>query len=157
LDSRRFDALARTLSAARSRRRLVATAISGALGTLGLAQVEAARTGNCKPTCGECEQCKKGACKKKNGKKRCQKGRCEPKANDSPCSGNGKCLAGTCNLPPVCIQASGDCSVADPGACCSDVCAELGVRDFCLAGASGKDCLASTDCSSGTCIGFRCQ
>ena len=151
-----FDNLTRTLSTAGSRRRAVATA-AGVLGMLRLASVKAAQSGLCKPACDECNTCKKGRCTKKNGRKSCKKGRCEPKLNNSPCKGTGRCLAGTCNLPPVCTQALGNCSVGNSGACCSDDCVDLGNRAICAAGAPGKECLANTDCTSNRCIGFRCQ
>ena len=58
MDADRFDSLARSLTAAGSRRRALAAALSGALGLLGLAHpddVAAAKSGKCKPKCGECK------------------------------------------------------------------------------------------------------
>src|SRR5215208_3853558 len=105
MDADRFDSLARTLTTMGSRRALAA-AIGGALGVIALADPKNAAAGNsgkCKPTCDECEKCDKGKCHKTKHGKVCKKGKCKPKPNDSPCSGSGRCLNGTCNLPPVCI------------------------------------------------------
>ena len=160
MDAYRFDSLARTITTIGSRRSTLAAAIGAALGVLGLADPEDAVAGNsgkCKPKCDECQKCDKGACHKTKHGKACKKGKCKPKPDDSACGGSGKCLAGACNLPPVCIQSGGNCSLANSEACCSDVCLELGVRNLCVAGASGKECLASTDCTSNRCTGFRCQ
>ena len=97
MDADRFDTLARSLTAVGSRRRTLA-----ALGLLGLAdpdEAAAAKTGKCKPTCGECEKCKKGDCDKKDGKKVCKKGKCQAKANGTPCSA-GTCQGRRCTSPP---------------------------------------------------------
>jgi len=72
-------------------------------GTLGLIRLggddEAlADSGTCKPKCLECKTCKKGSCKKVNGKVRCSKGKCKSKPNGSPCGG-GTCQNGTCVVP----------------------------------------------------------
>src|SRR5215216_6012250 len=93
MDSARFDTLARSLTAAGSRRCALALALSGALGLLGLAHPGAASAGRkCKPKCDECETCKKG----KHGKK----GRCRPKANSTACS-VGTCQSGGCIAAPT--------------------------------------------------------
>ncbi len=42
--------------------------LGGALGVLGLAGTDAAKSGKCKPKCGPCATCAKGTCKKKHGK-----------------------------------------------------------------------------------------
>ena len=98
----RFDALSRVLSVAGSRRGTLTAALSGALGLLRLAHLHdaaAATSGKCKPTCGECEKCKKGDCDKKDGKKVCKKGKCQAKANGTPCSA-GTCQGRRCTSPP---------------------------------------------------------
>ena len=82
MDGDRFDSLARSLSAAGSRRRAFAIAFSGGQALLGLARPDdavEAKSGKCKPKCGACETCQKGNCKRKNGKKHCKKGKCKPR------------------------------------------------------------------------------
>src|SRR3712207_1016646 len=98
MDAARFDALSRSLIVAGSRRQTLAAVLSGALGWHALVHpgvASAARSGRCKQPCGECERCQKGACKKRNGKKRCKPGRCVAEANDAPCAG-GSCCDGRC-------------------------------------------------------------
>jgi hypothetical protein len=66
MDADRFDALARTLTAAGSWRWTLA-ALGGVLGLLSLAgpdEAAAAKSAKCKPKCGECESCKRGNCRK---------------------------------------------------------------------------------------------
>jgi hypothetical protein len=99
MDADRFDTLARSLTTPGSRRRALASAVGGALGVLGLRQPDpSARRGKCKPTCDECQKCKKGDCEKKNGKKKCKTGKCKPKAAGTPCTAfaGGQCQNGTC-------------------------------------------------------------
>ena len=102
MDPNRFDSLARSLTEARSRRALTA-ALAGFLGLLGLAAPDdaaAAKSGKCKPKCGECEKCNKGDCKRKNGTKRCKKGKCKARDNGTACSSGRTCQNGTCVCPP---------------------------------------------------------
>jgi hypothetical protein len=118
MDADRFDTLARFVSIAGSRRRAVATAFGGALGVFGLAhpdEATAARTGKCKPKCGECEKCKKGDCKRKNGKKVCKRGKCQPKVDGTACS-RATCQNGRC----VCHGLDTPCT-AD-AQCCTGIC-----------------------------------
>jgi hypothetical protein len=101
MDGSCFDALARSLTAAGSRRRALTAVLTGGLGLLGLAQLDdagAAKSGKCKPVCSECKKCKKGDCEKKNGKKVCKKGKCRPKSAGTPCTAfpGGACQNGTC-------------------------------------------------------------
>ena len=101
LDSNHFDSLARSLTAAGSRRRALALALSGALGLFGLAHADdAAAGGKCKPQCKECKKCKKG----KHGKK----GKCKPTPNGTACS-VGSCQNGSCAVPAC--GAGGPCRV----------------------------------------------
>jgi hypothetical protein len=101
MDAPRFDALARSLSTASSRRRALVAAFSGALSVLGLADPDvgkAAKSGKCKRKPNECETCKKGKCEKKDGKKTCKRGKIKPKAFGTACSG-GSCQNGLCIGP----------------------------------------------------------
>lgn len=80
----------------------------------------AAKRRRCRPACGECATCEKGACEKKDGKKRCKKSRCQPRANGTACSG-GRCQGGRCvpagvtspppGPPPPGCGAGGPCRV----------------------------------------------
>ena len=106
MDADRFDSLIRSLTTVGSRRRTLATVITGAIGLLGLAGADdaaAGKSGKCKPQCGECATCDKGKCKKKNGKKRCKKGKCKAKGNGTGCSigtcQNGGCVATGGSVP----------------------------------------------------------
>ena len=100
MDADRFDAIARTSISATNRRYTLGALLGGALAVLGVAppDTSAAKSGKCKPKCGECEKCKKGDCDKKNGKKVCKKGKCKPKADGTPCTAfaGGVCRTGAC-------------------------------------------------------------
>jgi hypothetical protein len=115
MDANRFDAIAKAIVAESSRRRTLAGLLGGALAALGLAAPEsadAARTGNCKPECGECQVCKKGKCRRtKSGRKRCKKGRCEPVENETQCIApiNGFCIDGACVCPENLEECNGLC------------------------------------------------
>ena len=105
MDGFHFDALARSLTIAGSRRLALAALLGGAFGRLGLTEIEAKRTsGKCKPKCADCFKCDKGKCEKKNGKKVCKKGKCKPKAAGSPCTtfSGGVCQNETCFARSLC-------------------------------------------------------
>lgn len=178
MDADRFDSLARSLTVAGPRRRVLATAFAGALGALGLAnsdEASAAKSGKCKPKCGECEKCRKGECNKKNGKKRCRRGRCvaNPRGTVS-CSGtcvnlqtdprncgscgkrcqlNAICSAGIC----TCVR--GACPAGDATCCPASAVRPVDCR--CTSATNPGTCEsegAVADCPPGTvaCDGPRC-
>jgi hypothetical protein len=97
MDPNRHHALASSLAVAGSRRHALTASLASVLGFLGLARpVPTFAAGKCKPTCGECQRCKKGTCHKtKHGKKRCKKGTCQAKSDGTGCS-IGTCQGGTC-------------------------------------------------------------
>ena len=99
MDADRFDSLTRSLMSSGSRRRALGAIAGGAIGLLGLADTDhasAAKSGKCKPRCGECARCKRGDCKKtKHGKKRCSRGKCQPLREGTPCT-TGTCQGGSC-------------------------------------------------------------
>lgn len=93
----RFDAIVNALASRYPRR-----AALSLLPTLGLRrgarldEVTAAKSGKCKPACGECATCTKGKCKRKHGKRKvCKKGVCRPHASGTVCS-DGACQDGRC-------------------------------------------------------------
>ena len=174
MDADRFDHLTRSLTSAGSRRRAL-VALFGALGLLGLTNPDeavAAKSGKCKPQCGECASCKRGDCKKtKHGKKRCKRGKCQPLREGTPCT-NGTCRGGSCIVSPspltcpqgltVCggscvdtrtAQANcGGCGIVcgPRQTCCGGDCVSLNTnRRNC--GACGNVCPAGTNCCNGTC------
>jgi len=168
MDAEDFDGLARVLTGAQSRRQALA-AIVGSVGLLGLVGHDEASAGpgKCKPACFDCATCKKGTCKKVNGKLHCTKSKCKPKPDETPCAG-GTCQGGTCvgpfpspqpfcagknfcpiaTLPPTC-QASGAqclCAVKDDG---SPACVLETLRFENNCGACtgpGEICLDATGC-----------
>ena len=159
MDADRFDTLARSLTSVGSRRRALGAALSGALGALGMAEVDeasAARSGKCKRKPGECERCDRGKCEKKDGKKRCKAGKIKVKASGTPCS-NGFCQNGACTctgLQASCSSSAECCS--STAACAPNFCAP-GIARCCLplgaACAHSCDCCGQVvTCQSGKCV-----
>jgi hypothetical protein len=127
LDANRFDTLARSLTAAGSRRRAL-VALSGVLGlTLGASVIEEAAA---KKPCPPCKKRKKGKCKKKL-------------PEGTACSG-GTCQNGTC------------VAAASPAPTCTDGVKNGSETDVDCGGSCGpcaneQRCLTFTDCQSGVC------
>ncbi len=154
MDADRFETLMRSLSAVGSRRRSLRTTLGVVLGALGLAAsdaADAAKSGTCKPPCGECQRCKKGDCDRKHGKKVCRKGRCKLQRFGTPCTG-GTCQSGRCVapdgpvVPPVADDPAedptGGPTGGPPPSSCIPVCPRL------------QTCTSSSQCPSGTlCVG----
>jgi hypothetical protein len=145
MDADRFDAMARALLSETSRRRTLGSLLGGTLAALGLTHSHEtrARSRRCKPECGECETCKKGECKRKNGQKVCKKGKCRPKADGTACSGGRVCQAGTCG----CASGREFCGLSC--GCC--------VPNAPVSGAlpSRHRCSASSECcDGGACCNF---
>jgi hypothetical protein len=178
MDDDRFDSLTRSVTVAGSRRRALASALGGALGLLGLTDrndAAAARSGKCKQPCGECEQCQRGDCQRKNGKKRCRPGICTPTANGTACGSGGVCQGGTCvcasGTEPcdgACVPTCGSGETRNPvtcgccqtnfqsctpagnnPACCSALCAS----GVCTGLAGNDPCQFDAQCKSGVCAG----
>jgi hypothetical protein len=167
MDADRFDALSRALIAAGSRRGALAAALSGGLALLGLAHPDdaaAAKSGKCKPKCGECEKCDKGKCERKNGKKKCKQGKCKARAAGTPCTAfaGGQCQNGSCF--PVSTCPATITSLCTPGTECAS-----GSDCFCARSAEGNvlclqnevlgptppPCRTSADCPRGeACVDF---
>jgi len=169
MDADDFDSLTRVLTGAQSRRRAL-TAIVGSVGLLGLVGHDEASAGpgKCKPACFDCATCKKGSCKKVNGRLHCTKSKCKPKPDSTPCGG-GTCQNGTCvgpfpsplpfcagknfcpiaTLPPTC-QASGAqcvCAAKEGGESVCVLESSLHFVSICsLCTIPGEICLDATGC-----------
>lgn len=181
MDSRRFDQFTRIVGATSSRRavsRLVGSlALGGSTILLSANASEAAKSGNCNPTCPACQACAKGKCKKKHGKKKCkpgtcvaitngtgcdsnpcklcQNGACVNAADGSTCNGTGQCLNAVCNAKPTCLGTGADCTQQTAATCCSGVCRG---DDHCQNSQDGQPCLQTSDCiTPSQCVGFVCQ
>ena len=170
MDDATFDALLRAL-ASRTIRRGVLAGLTGGLLTRGLAsgEVSAASSGLCKKPCGVCEKCKKGRCKKKNGKKTCKPGKCQPKRFGAACGSGGQICQGTtcacpsgqklsggvCGVEPTCDGPGRPCSTS----CCSSVCfgPPPAPNGACDVSRLGDSCREDVPCLGGTCIGFVCR
>src|SRR5262245_3159883 len=106
-----------------NRRLSLRALIGGALGVLSSRQAGEARSrqareeksSDCNPACGQCQTCKKGACKNKNGKKRCKPGRCQSSVQGAACSvpTNGIC------------QSDGSCACGGGKELCKGSCYDL--------------------------------
>jgi hypothetical protein len=123
MDADRFDTLARSLTAARSRRGALAAALAGVLGTRGLNSGEAK-----KKKCPPCKKRKQGKCKKK-------------KPDGSPCPG------GTCDGGRCATCSDGVKNGTETGIDCGGSCPRCATGQSCT---SPNDC-ASAFCSGGTC------
>ena len=158
MDGNRFDAIAKTLIAATSRRRTLGGLLGGTLGLLGLADPEeawSAKSGRCKPKCDKCERCEKGKCRRtKSGKKRCKKGKCVLQP------GAPRCGAGEVRNPDTCgcCQTNGQrCSPPGVGNCCSEGCFDVGGGNvICRGRPAGFSCTFGAQCQSGVCSNGIC-
>jgi hypothetical protein len=98
MDDSRFDALARSLVAPGSRRRLLAGLAAGALGVIGVGPAGARTCSRNGLVCREHASCCSGYCGPKDA------------------IGRRRCAA------PPCTPGGGPCNLFNPGACCSQVC-----------------------------------
>ena len=138
MDADRFDALTYRFNGLGTWRGTMRGLLAGVLSLFAVAhpdEVWSAKSGKCKQPCGACEQCGKGTCKKKNGKKRCKPGRCTAKANNTPCSG-GSCQSGSC------VAAAAFCAG-------KDVCADGNATDFPCNQSGTTPCVCVRDAISG--------
>jgi Stigma-specific protein, Stig1 len=143
MDAYRFDTLTRSLAVPSSRRRTI-SALIGSLGLLALVdrdEAAAAKSGKCKPKCGECARCKRGDCDKKKGrKKRCKRGKCQPLQDGTPCTG-GVCGSGFCTATPICPP---------PFTVCNGFCVNTRANEA-NCGGCGIVCTAGLSCCRGSC------
>jgi hypothetical protein len=169
MDPSHFDAAVRSLTAGPSRRALLGRVAGGILAALGFVASDGAvarkrkkrkKKKKCRG-CRVCTECVKGRCKAipdhtacGGSCQECIGGQCVNKPDDTVCDPDveGRCLDGGCNPDPDCIsEGVSGCPIA--GQCCSGVC-EAGI---CQAGAVGTPCHDNGDCTSGSCLGYRCQ
>jgi hypothetical protein len=142
MDARRFDAIARTLTIAGSRRRALTGLVSGtlglALGATSIADVAARKK------CPPCTKRKKGKCKKKL-------------PDGTPCN-IGTCQNGECRCNPSCAPShacgpdscGGSCGTCIGGACPTGVCDCGSGKEPCQ-GACVSTCTSSQIRPPGTC------
>ena len=154
MDADTFDSLSRPLTVMGSRRRSLMATLGVVLGALGLAtsdDAEAAKSGKCTRSPGECETCKKGTCERQNGKKRCKAGKIQPKPFGTLCTG-GTCQNGLCLSPDGSVATprasdpagapTGGTTGDPPLSSCIPVCPRL------------QTCTSTTQCPPGTeCVG----
>lgn len=161
MDGDRFDSLAKLVRTWATRRSALALLTGLGLGALDSADTGARKSGRCKPRCGACERCKKGDCKRKNGKKRCEKGKCK-----SVCTASQVCQAGSCFPTGACpatttqfcptTGSSTACSTGTANCFCS-LSAEGNVVCVHLGGGScgTPSCTTSATCPAGeACVEF---
>ncbi len=144
MDANQFDAMVMRLGSEASRRRMLAALLGGALGVVGWAGGEAGTSRKCKPKCNECQFCRKGTCKKKNGKKTCKAGKCKKLTNGTACSGGGTCQSGICTAP-TCTDGIKNGSESDID--CGGTCPRC---------ADSRTCITRNDCAGALCVGVTC-
>jgi hypothetical protein len=157
MDSNRFDAIAKSLITEMSRRRTLGGLVGGTLGVLGLGgadEIQSAKSGKCKQTCGLCEDCAKGKCrKKKSGKKVCKAGQCQPRRDLEDCPAGQVRNPLTCG----CCQTNGQiCTATDNNNCCSEGCFDIGTVNICRGRPEGLSCDFGAQCESGVCSNGKC-
>jgi hypothetical protein len=162
MESKAFDALVRQAATEVPRRGFVRTClvVLSAAVTSGFIRPNdtLSRSRQCKPQCGECQDCDKGPCVRWHGRKRCKAGRCRPATDGVACAG-GSCQGGTCILrvppsspppPPVPVD---DCTDQPEWTLCGD-------NMYCRSGAcvsGAADCLPGAEyCSNTNCGSTQC-
>lgn len=145
MDAKRFDAMAKAMTAGTSRRRT----FGGMASLLGLLyrDVAGAESGKCKGTCGSCGRCTKGRCKKTPHGKRCKLGKCTPTLDGIPCPG-GFCQGGSCIPPPPHPCTDGIKNGSETDIDCGGSCARC---------ANGLACASRNDCASALCVDRTCE
>jgi hypothetical protein len=170
MDAERFERILRTMSTSPSRRQ----ALSGLLGALLGGALSSGSILSAAKKKGKGGKGKKGKGKGKKGGKgktkkpqcpascpvcqQCVDGQsCTPIAGNTPCDGAGRCLNGVCNQPPNCVSFALPCGqLPTDTPCCAGTCSNL-VNQCLTRGDAGAKCNVNADCTSQSCVGYRCQ
>jgi hypothetical protein len=168
MDGRQFDDLLRTLPGTR---RAAITSLLAAMGGLASFPVADAKKRKKKKKrcrgCAVCTSCVKGKCRALpdhtpcgGACQECTGGRCVNKPAGTPCGGDSQCLDGICNSRPTCqgVNVSG-CLQLGAEICCSEICETVTspTAGTCAKASAGQPCKVNLDCTSGSCLGYRCQ
>jgi hypothetical protein len=137
MDDPRFDALARSLVSAGSRRRALTGLVTSTLGLLG-ARTEADAAKKKKP-CAPCKKRKKGKCKANL-------------PDGTTCENGGSCLSGSCR--PTAGPPAPTCTDGIKNGRETDI--DCGGSD-CVRCAIGRGCVGQADCGSAFCVNNMCQ
>ncbi|MDQ2655123.1 MAG: hypothetical protein M3Z20_18990, partial [Chloroflexota bacterium] len=128
MDANGFDALARTLTDARSRRGALASLLAGTFGLAALTETAAKKKKPCPP------------CKKR------KKGKCKAKLPDGTACESGTCQGGRCVTHPCRdgIRNGNETDIDCGGGSCPR----------CI---NGQSCLSRNDCAGAYCLDTVCQ
>jgi hypothetical protein len=154
MDARRFDTLARIVSTAGSRRRVVESALGGVLALRGLAEPDEAEA---KKKCPPCKKRKNGKCKKRKPDGTgcpggtCQGGSCVAGNGGNGCPDRQKLCGTACILAGQCCTDS-DCPTGTT--CCDQLCTDT-MTDPRHCGGCTTACLAGKTCGGGLCCTAR--
>lgn len=134
MEDTRFDTMVKALGALTTRRLTLGALVGGSLRFVGSADAAAKRSSRrCKPKCGECLKCHKGACHKKHGENRCTKGKCKPKADGIDCGACRECQDGICvnkpDLTPCVGGTDPDCATPNTCSCHDGECLQTMISD----------------------------
>ncbi len=150
MDASRFDAVARSIARAPSRRQLLALVIAGMAPLLQVGAGEARKRRKTKKACGPCA-------KRKNGK-------CKPDAEGTPCADGKICRSGRCECQQACPSdreclANGSCARLCPasfdcGPGCGCGLASVEGPQFCIVSEGGcefftQGCESNAECPIG--------
>ncbi len=170
MDGQSFDTLARSVSEPSSRRGLLGgfAALALGLGGAGLHDTTTARkkrkhkrkneqkdSTTLPPSFDRCVAMIDGAPCGNYGCLVCLNEVCSPNPlNDGSCGadGTGRCSFGSCNPRPTCTGTEAMCPAGD-ASCCSGRCG----GGACYLAVPGALCKRGEDCTTGSCIGYRCR
>jgi hypothetical protein len=88
----------------------------------------------------------------------CQDNTCTVRSrpDNTACNGDGRCLNGVCNQPPICEPAGTTGCITKSPPCCGE-CNTQVPSGMCEPGEAGRPCLEDSDCTSNSCVGYVCQ
>lgn len=162
MDGRQFDDLLRSLPGTRRAALASLLAALGGLSNLPAADARKRKKKRCRG-CRVCTSCVKGKCVAVpdhspcgGACQECAGGQCVNKPAGTPCGGDSQCREGVCNPRPQCISAGVGGCTAVPN-CCSGACDDPPAGGVCTQASVGQQCKVNADCTSGACVGYRCQ